>query len=159
MSEKGQSGEIQKIKEKIARYCAYQERCQLEVRQKLQQLGLKWPESEDLLAELISEGFVNEERFARTFAGGRFRVKRWGRLKIAQALRQKDLSEQCIQLGLSEIDEADYLDTVSALIQKRNDPSKDPDLFIRRDRIAKYLMGKGFEPELVWSELKQQITS
>ncbi len=93
---------LTKAKQKIAHYCAYQERCQQEVRSKLYQYGLYKNQVEETLAWLITEGYLNEERFAKTFAGGKFRVKKWGKLKIEQALKQKQLSSYCIRKGMAE---------------------------------------------------------
>jgi len=141
---------------KAARYCAYQERCQKEVRNKLYTLGLNTPQVEELLAYFITEGFVNEERFARSFAGGKFRVKSWGKMKIIRQLKSREISDYCIEKALTEIGEEEYFTTLNNLISKRNDQGVE-DVFVRRDGIAKYLINKGYEPDLVWAHLKALI--
>jgi len=94
--------------QKLSHYCAYQERCHSDVRHKLLELGFRGPELEEALAALIADDFLNEERFARSYSGGKFRVLHWGRRKIEQGLRQKQVSEYCIRKGLQEINTSDY---------------------------------------------------
>ena len=144
-------------KGKILRYCAYQERCHQEVRIKLFQLGLSENEVDETIADLITQGFLNEERFARTFAGGKFRIKKWGRLKIVQGLEAKGVTIHCIRSGLKEIDEHDYLETLTAILKKKNEEIEEPNRYVRRDKISKYAIQRGFEPELVWRILKELL--
>ena len=157
MSKTGGSTPSAQAKVKAARYCAYQERCQQEVREKLNTLGLHHDQVEEILADLITEGYINEERFARVYAGGKFRIKKWGKIKITNALKSKHISDYCIQKGLEEIDSNEYLVAIDDIISRRNGPHAERDVFIRRNKIAKYLIGKGFEPELVWEQLKKRI--
>src|SRR3954470_11095456 len=95
----------QQAKEKIQRYCAYQERCHQEVRHKLFEFGLYQSEVDEILTGLITDGFLNEERFAKAFAGGKFRMKKWGRIKITHELEARNISKNCIRTGLLEIDD------------------------------------------------------
>jgi regulatory protein len=145
------------IRKKIYHYCAYQERSHLEVRNKLYGLGLPSYQVEEIVSHLITEGYLNEERFARAFAGGKFRLKSWGRIKIIQALESKGVTTNCIKCGLKEIDEADYLKTIESLIQRKLGQLDEPNAFIKRDLISKYVIQKGFEPELVWQTVKRLI--
>ena len=101
--------------EKMKKYCAYQERSQSEVRQKLYSYELSNNEIENILCVLIEQNFINEERFAKTFARGKFRQKKWGKVKIKQHLKQKQISDYCIQTGLEEIDTDDYLTALNLL--------------------------------------------
>jgi len=146
------------IKKKIYHYCAYQERSHQEVRNKLFDLGLFSNEVDELLSHLITEGYLNEERFAKAFAGGKFRVKNWGRNKIVQELEAKGLTSNCIKTGLKEIDEADYLKTLESLITKKEGLVEEENAFVKRDKLAKYAIQKGFEPDLVWRVIKEIIT-
>lgn len=141
---------LQEAREKIRRYCAYQERCHQEVRSKLYEYGLPRHSVDELLAELITEGFLNEERYARAFAGGKFRMKNWGRLKISHALEQKGLTQNCIAAGLSEINDEDYYDTLREVLVRKLPSLSDDNIFTRRHKLAEYAIRKGFEPELVW---------
>jgi len=147
---------FKKAKLKIASYCAYQERCQQEVRAKLYSYELFTTEVDELLAWLITENFLNEERFAQAFAGGKFRIKKWGKFKITQALKQKDISEYCIKKGLDEIGAEDYLLTIQELaIKKTNEYSlRISNPYQLKAKTAKHIISKGFEPNLVWDVLK-----
>ena len=131
---------------KAASYCAYQERCHQEVQEKLQTFGLKRDEIDEVISRLIEENFLNEERFAKAFAGGKFRVKKWGRLKIKHALQQKDVSEYSIRKGLQEIDPNDYYATLVELAESKREQLKDKNA---RQALYTYLAGKGFEPNLI----------
>lgn len=142
-------------KGKIQRYCAYQERCHQEVKNKLYEYGLYSNEVDQLLSELITEGFLNEERYAKAFAGGKFRMKKWGRIKITHALEAHGLSKNCVRIGLKEIDAEDYQITLNALLEKKSIEIEAENLFEKRDKLSKYAIQKGYEPELVWASLKQ----
>lgn len=142
------------IKQKIYKYCAYQERTHFEVRNKLYEYGLGSDAVDELITQLIGEGYLNEERFAKTFAGGKFRIKSWGRIKIVHALEAKGLTRNCIALGLKEINETDYMETLQTLLEKKAATVQSDDDFVMRDKIAKYAIQKGFEPELVWRCVK-----
>ena len=149
---------IKEAKIKAAHFCAYQERSQKEVRHKLYELGLYAEEVEEALADLIADNFVNEERFAKAYAGGKFRIKKWGRQKIAHGMKQHDLSPHCIRLGMSEIDEQDYLATLESLVIQKDAATKAvTPLQKRKAKIAQWLMGKGFEAELVWRVVNQCV--
>lgn len=148
----------EEAKVKVASYCAYQERYQQEVRSKLYSYGLYQSEVEELLSYLISEGFVNEERFALAFAGGKFRLKKWGKVKIENELKKRNISPYCIQKALSEIEEEDYLDTIAALVESKMTLSSNEDLFTLKKQIADYLIRKGFESDLVWNILNDKIS-
>lgn len=141
---------------KMYRYCVYQERSHQEVKNKLYTFGLFKSEVEELITRLITEGFLNEERFAKAFAGGKFRMKKWGRIRIVHELEAKGLTKNCIKAGLREIDEADYRKTLQDLLQKKAEQVDEPDPFVKRDQLARYVIQKGFEPDLVWQMLKQQ---
>ena len=101
--------------QRIRHYCAYQERSQQEVRDKLYELGMSKSEVEEIISDLISENFLNEERFAQQFAGGHFRIKQWGRIKIKYELKKKNVSEYCIKKALAAINMSDYFATLSKL--------------------------------------------
>ena len=139
---------------KAGRYCAYQERAHQEVRDKLYGWGLHRKEVEEVIVMLIERGFLNEERFARAYAGGHFRMKQWGRLRIIRGLEQKKVSGPCIQLALTEIEEEDYRATMEKLIRTKSLTLKRASPYERHEKIARYLTGKGYEPELVREMLR-----
>jgi regulatory protein len=139
---------------KISSFCAYQERTQQEARDKLYGYGLHKDIVEELISKLISKNFINEERFAKSYAGGKFRIKKWGRIKIKEALKSKGVSEYCIKKGLLEIGDKDYIVTLLSLIEKRSGKEKEKNEYERKHKIAQYLHGKGYESDLVWDILK-----
>jgi len=140
---------------KGANFCAYQERSQYEVRNKLYTYGLHENEVDEVLSDLIVQGFVNEERFAKTYVGGKFRVKKWGRIKILQGLKHHKISEYCIRQAMKEIDE-DYETTLIELLEKKSKTIKGADDFDRNTKLARYAIGRGFEGALVWEVIKRQ---
>ena len=141
--------------EKIRHYCAYQERSHQETRNKLFEYGLYASEVDEILSNLITDGFLNEERYAKAFAGGKFRIKKWGKLKIVNELESKGISRNCIKAGLNEIGDEDYGNTLKGVLAKKIDQVFEDNLFIKRDKVAKYAIQKGFEPDLVWKQIKE----
>lgn len=145
--------------EKIRHYCAYQERSHFEVREKLFGFGLNSQEVDSILADLISEDYLNEERFATLFAGGKFRLKKWGRVRITYELKARKVSEYNVKLGIASIDSQDYLNTINELIEKKMALLIQEGYtgFELRARTIAYLNQKGFEARLV-QEAYQSIT-
>ncbi len=141
----------------IENYCAYQERSHRQVRNKLFTYGLYSSEVESIISDLISSGFLNEERFAKAYAGGKFRMKSWGRAKIEYQLKGEGLSKRCIALGLKEIESADYEKTLVSLLKKKMSALKDENIFVRRQKAARFAMGKGYESELIWKILDREF--
>ncbi len=139
---------------KIGAFCSYQERTQQEVRDKLYAYGLNKDAVESIIVKLIQENFVNEERFAKMYAGGKFRIKHWGRRKIQEGLKNKQISDYCIRQAMKEISEEEYHKMLLLLIEKRDVSEKEKNTYKRKHKIAQYVIGKGFEPELVWEILK-----
>lgn len=140
---------------KMANYCAYQERCHSETKNKLSELGIYYDIADQIIAELISQNYLNEERFAKAFAGGKFRIKKWGRNKIKLELKQKQVSDYCIQQGLKEIDTDDYMVTLKKEAKAKYEKLKDKNVLIKNNKTAQYLMSRGFEGDLVWDILKE----
>lgn len=139
---------------KIESYCAYQERSHKEVKNKLFTYGLYASEVDEILSQLISTGFLNEERFAKAYAGGKFRMKKWGRLKIKSELEQLGLTKRCIERGLKEIDQPDYSKTLKTLLKKKWASLKEENLFKKRDKVARYAISKGYEADMVWENIR-----
>lgn len=135
------------------RYCAFQERSQQEVRDRLYAWGLHRREVEDLLARLIGDGYLKEERFAEAFVGGKFRIKKWGRIKIRAALKAKQVSEPLIRKALSSIDDAEYRKVLKQVIEGRLKKSVHVHPLKRKHQAAAYAISRGFEPEMVWGML------
>lgn len=136
--------------QKIRQYCAYQERSHIEVKDKLYGYGLNRKEVDEMLSTLIEENYLNEERFAIQYAGGKFRMKQWGRVKIRYALRQKRVSEYCIKKALASIPETEYQRTLQKLFEEKlRSLRSEKNMFIRKRKIQDHLMQKGYEAALV----------
>lgn len=136
--------------QKAKQYCAYQERCHSEVKEKLYSFGMYKNETDELLSELISGNYLNEERFAIQFAGGKFRIKQWGRVKIKYALKQKQVSEYCINKALKTIDDTAYNKAAKKLLEKKLQTLKaEKNIFIKKKKLQDHLLQKGFETEVI----------
>ncbi len=135
---------------KAKHYCAYQERCHSEVKDKLYGFGLNTKEADEIISILIEENYLNEERFAIQYAGGHFRSKKWGRIKIKYQLKQKQVSEYCIKKALKQINEVDYLKTLQQHFDAKLKTLKsEKNIFIKKRKLQDYLMQKGFETDLI----------
>ena len=135
---------------KMQSWCAYQERCQQDTRDKLYELGL-WPEAvENIIAKLIEDNFLNEERFATSFARGKFAIKKWGRIKIKQELKQKRVSDYCLKKAMKEIDEREYMLTLKKLIDAKRKLVKEKNPVKLKYKLASYALSKGYERDLVF---------
>ncbi|CAN5298130.1 regulatory protein RecX [soil metagenome] len=140
----------QQALQKIKGYCAYQERCHAEVKDKLYGYGLHKSDVEPIISQLIEENYLNEERFATAYAGGKFRMKQWGRIKIKMSLKQKRVSEYCIKKALQSIDEAAYIKTLHKLAeQKRKALKGEKNIWIKKKKLQDHLLQKGFESDLI----------
>ncbi|MFT3902961.1 MAG: regulatory protein RecX [Niabella sp.] len=136
--------------QKLRQFCAYRERCHAEVTDKLYNLDVWKKDHDEIIATLIEENYLNEERFAEVFAGGHFRQKQWGRNKIVQALKQKQISPYCIKKALLQIDEDAYHNTLHKLVTaKWQSLRSERDRFVKMRKTSDYLLQKGYEPEFV----------
>ncbi len=144
----------EEAKQKIRHYCAYQERCHKEVKEKLYSFKLRKAEVEELLSDLIEENFLNEERFAQHFVRGKFALKNWGKTKIVYALKQKGISEYCINKAIKTIDGNNYQQTIKKLAEKKLQLLKsEKNIFVKKTKLRNYLLQKGFETKLVYEYL------
>jgi len=141
--------------EKGSAYCAYQERTQQHVRDKLYSHGLHSNEVEDLICKLVTDNFINEERYAKSYAGGKFRQKMWGKVKIKAALKFEGLSDYCIKKGLAEIHPDDYAKTMEKVMANRAKKEAEKNPLKRKFKIANYVISRGFENDLVWEMINQ----
>ena len=138
----------------MMKYCAYQDRCHKEVKDKLIEIEVYGEELDELMCILVAEKFLDEERFARSFARGKFRIKKWGRWKIKQELKRKRVSEYCIKKAMEELEEYDYEGQLRALLEKKSKVLRESDPFKRKGKLAKFAQSKGFESALIWTILK-----
>ena len=135
--------------QKLKHYCTYQERCHSEVKEKLFNLGVWKKEHDEIISTLIEENYLNEERFAIAYAGGKWRVKHWGRVKIKYELKQKQVSEYCIKKALQQISQEEYLAVLKKLADEKYASLKAEQYLVRKKKTMDYLLNKGFEMDLV----------
>ena len=138
-------------------WCAYQERCQQEVRDKLYSYGLHYDDVENLISKLISDNYVNEERFAKAYAGGKFRIKKWGRHKIRAGLRARKISEYCMKKAFAEIDEDEYIKTLRKLLESKSRLIKESNAVKKKFKLLNYATSKGYEQSLIMEMLNEDI--
>ena len=145
------------ILQKAASYCAYQERTQDEVRLRLKKWDVWGEEADEIIAELISQNYLSEERFAKTYAGGKFRMKNWGRMKIKQELHRRGLSEYSIEKGMKEIGDQAYQEGLKELLTKKKIllERTETDKFKLKQKLARFAMSKGYESELIWKTIEE----
>jgi len=140
----------EKALQKIGQFCAYQERNHKEVKEKLYSYGLYKDQVEELISKLIQENFLNEERYAIAYAGGKFRAKDWGKNKIKYGLKQHQVSDYCIKKALKTIDDEEYVKTLQKLYAAKEKTLKsEKNIFIKKRKIQQYLMQKGYETSLI----------
>ena len=140
---------------KLEHYCAYQERCHEEVIQKLKSLNMI-PEAIDvIIAHLIEHNYLNEERFARSFARGKHRIKKWGRTRIINELKARHISRYNIDLALKEIPQSEYLATFHSLAEKQWELIKESNLNKKKNKFLGYMIRKGYDTNLIYDKLKE----
>ena len=148
---------LNEIELKIQKYCIYQDRCKEDVIKKLKKRDVKDLEIEKIINQLIKDDFLNEQRFTNAFVLGRFRIKKWGKLKIKYFLIQKKISQDAIDIALSKIKEEDYITTIKKLLEsKKRALRTEKNEFKKNAKITNYMKRKGFEPNLVWDIIINQ---
>lgn len=138
---------------KMQSWCAYQERSQQDARDKLYELGMWTDAVENIIAQLIQDNFLNEERFACSFARGKFVIKKWGRVKIKQELKQKRVGDYCLKKAMKEIDETEYIQTLKKLIETKRKLIKETNKIKLKYKLMSYALSKGYEKDLIFDIL------
>ena len=139
----------QQAKVKAESYCAYQERSQFEIRNKLYEWGLHQRDVEEIISELIELNFLNEERFALAYSLGKFRIKGWGKIKIRQGLKLKRIPDKLIIKSLKSIEYDDYLMMLKKILQKKSNTISEKDPFKKRYLLSRFATSKGYESDLI----------
>lgn len=134
---------------KLMQFCAYRDRSQKEVEDKLKEMRMIPEACEQIIIRLMQDDFLNEERFARSFVRGKFRIKKWGRIKIKKELNFRGISTPIIKLALTEIDEQEYRGTLEELAQKKSNLIKESNTFKKRKKLYDYLLQKGYEGHMI----------
>jgi regulatory protein len=145
---------IEEIKRKLERYCVYQDRCHKEVEQKLKEFTLIEEAKNQIILHLLEHDFLNEERFSKSFARGKFNIKMWGKQRIIRELKMRDISDYNIKTALKEIDEVAYNKTIVEITAKRNKLINEPDIYKRKKKLTDYLIRKGYEYDLIFKTIK-----
>ncbi|MEO9571392.1 MAG: regulatory protein RecX [Polaribacter sp.] len=148
---------VDEIKRKLEQYCVYQDRCHKEVEQKMKEFVLIPEAKEMILLDLMKDNFLNEERFAKSFARGKFRIKSWGKQRIVRELKFKDISAYNIKKALKEIDEDEYLKTIYRITENRNNVISEPNIYKRKKKLIDFLMRKGYEPNLIYKTVNETV--
>lgn len=148
---------LEQALQKLRHYCGYQTRCHQEVKEKLYSFGLRKQDVETAIATLIEEDYLNEERFAIHFAGGHFRLKQWGKVKIRYELKQKQVGEYCIKKALAAIGDEEYLKTFEKLAAEKWVALKEETGYARRGKLQDYLARKGYEQDLIHKAISKSL--
>jgi len=148
---------LKEATKKLENFCAYQERCHKDVVSKLHEMRMIPETIDHIVTHLIQENHLNEERFSKDFARGKFRIKKWGRNRIINELKLRAISKYNIKTALKEIDQDDYLETLNILAKKRLGAIKETSIQKRKRKLADYLLYRGWESHLVYSKVKELI--
>ncbi len=149
---------VDEIKRKLEHYCAYQDRCHKEVEQKMWEFNLIPEAKELILLSLMKDNYLNEERFCKSYARGKFRIKNWGKQRIVRELKFRDISAYNIKTALKEIDETEYLKTIYRITENRNEVISEPNIFKRKKKLIDFLMRKGFENDLIFKTINDVLS-
>lgn len=141
---------VEEATKRLMNFCAYRDRSHKEVEDKLREMKMIPAAQEQIIIKLIQDNFLNEERFAQSYARGKFRIKKWGKKRIVQELKFRKISKRNIETALKEIDEKDYIKTFYELAEKKVGTLKEEDLFRKKKKLADYLFSKGYESNLIY---------
>lgn len=150
---------VEQVIQKIEHYCAYQDRCHEEVTQKLRSLKMNSEEINRIIAHLIHDNFLNEERFAKSFARGKHRIKHWGKIRITNELKCRGINQTLINIALKEISPEEYYDTFENLANRNWESIQETNSLKKRKKFCDYMLRRGFESNLVYEKLKELETS
>lgn len=140
---------------RMERYCSYQERCHKEVIQKLRDMSMIPEAIDHIVVTLMQDNFLNEERYAKAFVSGKFRIKKWGKYRLTRELKQKDIGKTLITMALKTITDQEYMATFHSLAEKRAESIKGADVFKKRKKLADYLLYRGWESHLVYDKVNE----
>ncbi|MDB9781730.1 RecX family transcriptional regulator [Winogradskyella sp.] len=148
---------VDEAQKKLENYCAYQERCHKEVRSKLMEMRMIPQVVDTIIVHLITHNFLNEERFAKSFVRGKFRIKKWGKVRLVRELKFRDVSKYSIDMALQEIDLDYYFDTLDALVQKRIAQVTEKNIYKKKKKVADYLLYRGWESHLIYEKINEHL--
>ena len=140
---------------RMERYCSYQERCHKEVVQKLYSMYMIPEAIDHIVVKLMQDNFLNEERYAKAFVSGKFRIKKWGKHRLTRELKQKDIGKTLITMALKTITDQEYIETFHALAEKRAENIQETNVLKKRKKLADYLFYRGWESHLVYDKVNE----
>ncbi len=148
---------VDEAQKKLESYCAYQERCHKEVRAKLREMRMIPEAIDKIIVHLIQHNYLNEERFAKAYVRGKFRIKKWGKMRLVRELKFRDISKYSMDSALKEIDLDDYYKTLDELVNKRIEQVKEKNIYKKKKKVADYLLYRGWESHLVYEKLNEYL--
>ncbi|MDJ0644579.1 MAG: regulatory protein RecX [Flavobacteriaceae bacterium] len=148
---------VEEARKKLEYYCSYQERCHKEIDKKLNEMNMIASAREVIIIHLIENGFLNEERYAKAFVGGKFRIKKWGKQRLTRELKMKGISDYNIRSALKDIDDLQYEDVFNLLAKKKFAELSDTNKYKKRKKLADYLLYRGWESDLVYKKVTELI--
>ncbi|WP_111682446.1 regulatory protein RecX [Winogradskyella tangerina] len=146
--------EAQKI---LENYCAYQERCHKEVKVKLKEMKMIPEAIDKIIVSLIEQNYLNEERFAKAFVRGKFRIKKWGKMRLLRELKFREISKYAINVAMQEIDDAEYDSVLDELIQMRIHQVTEKNIYKKKKKVADYLLYRGWESHLIYEKMNKYL--
>jgi regulatory protein len=157
MMQQKKSFTVDELQKKMEYYCVYQDRCHQEVERKMTEYQLIPEAKEKILLHLMQHNFLNEERFSRSFARGKFRIKNWGKQRIVRELKNKNISNYNIKSALKEINEDEYLQTIYRITENRNNSITEKNIYKRKKKLQDFLLRKGYEYDLIFKTVNAVI--
>ena len=146
-----------KFLDRIKRYCAYRDRCHKEVSDKLKEMKVDTEMTDEIISELITEGYLNEERYVLAYVRGKFRMNKWGKRKILLELKQKEISQYLIKLGMKEIDEDEYYEVLKTLLSTKRKSIKAKNQYDLFNKLYSYAYRKGYESEAIKNAIEDIV--
>lgn len=145
----------QSILEKLKKYCVLQDRCKSEIKKKIKQITINKEYQDNILKILSDEKYIDEERYAISFCRGKFKINKWGKNKIRNELKKKQVPDININKGLSSISDIEYYTEIEKQYKKKEKTITEKNILIKKNKIARYLINKGYESSLVWEKLRE----
>lgn len=145
---------LEEAKKRLERYCIYQDRCHDEIEKKLREMNMIPEACEVIILYLMEHDFLNEERFSKSFARGKFKIKHWGKYRIIRELKQRNISTYNIDTALKEINDEDYISTLNEIAFKRYEKINEQNSYKKNKKLINFLLYKGYENNLVYEVVK-----
>lgn len=146
---------VKEIEGKLQYYCSYQDRCHKEIKEKLKSFKISSEELNEIVSNLIKDNYLNESRFSKSFVRGKFNIKNWGKVRIVNELKLRNISIYNINLGLKEIDDQDYINKLEDIFNKKLSSLRNLNSNLKKKKIISYLLYRGWESNLIYSKANE----